>query len=106
MATTTTSDAGAGASAARSVYGTIAGEGIGRRRVGVDAKASAYEVVDGDGAFVYVETSTTARGTKAARRVSLSLFFERERECKRRTMRTMNGAERVTDGGIASCSRV
>jgi hypothetical protein len=47
-ATTTTSDAGA--SAARSVYGTIAGEGIGRRRVGVDAKASAYEVVDGEGA--------------------------------------------------------
>jgi len=45
---TTTSDAGA--SAARSVYGTIAGEGIGRRRVGVDAKASAYEVVDGEGA--------------------------------------------------------
>ena len=46
---TTTSDAGA--SAARSVYGTIASEGIGRRKVGVDAKASAYEVVDGEGAF-------------------------------------------------------
>ena len=33
-----------------SAYGTIAGEGIGRRRVGADAKASAYEEVEGEGA--------------------------------------------------------
>ena len=37
---TTTSDEGA--SAVLSAYGTIAGEGIGRRWVGADAKASAY----------------------------------------------------------------
>lgn len=42
---TTTSDEGA--SAVLSAYGTIAGEGIGRRRVGADAKASAYEEVEG-----------------------------------------------------------
>ena len=45
---TTTSDEGA--SAVLSAYGTIAGEGIGRRRVGADAKASAYEEVEGEGA--------------------------------------------------------
>ena len=45
---TTTSDEGA--SAVLSAYGTIAGEGIGRRRVGADAKASAYEEVEGGGA--------------------------------------------------------
>jgi len=33
-----------------SAYGTIAGEGIGRRWVGADAKASAYEEVEGEGA--------------------------------------------------------
>ena len=38
------------ASAVLSAYGTIAGEGIGRRWVGADAKASAYEEVEGEGA--------------------------------------------------------
>ena len=55
---TTTSDEGA--SAVLSAYGTIAGEGIGRRRVGADAKASAYEEVEGEGARRRDETRRDA----------------------------------------------
>lgn len=43
-----------------SAYGTIAGEGIGRRRVGADAKASAYEEVEGEGARRRDETRRDA----------------------------------------------
>ena len=57
---TTTSDEGA--SAVLSAYGTIAGEGIGRRRVGADAKASAYEEVEGEGARRRDETRRDANG--------------------------------------------
>ena len=45
-----------------SAYGTIAGEGIGRRRVGADAKASAYEEVEGEGARRRDETRRDANG--------------------------------------------
>ena len=55
---TTTSDEGA--SAVLSAYGTIAGEGIGRRWVGGDAKASAYEEVEGEGARRRDETRRDA----------------------------------------------
>ena len=56
---TTTSDEGA--SAVLSAYGTIAGEGIGRRRVGADAKASAYEEVEGEGARRQTRRDETRR---------------------------------------------
>ena len=45
-----------------SAYGTIAGEGIGRRWVGGDAKASAYEEVEGEGARRRDETRRDANG--------------------------------------------
>lgn len=45
-----------------SAYGTIAGEGIGRRWVGADAKASAYEEVEGEGARRRDETRRDANG--------------------------------------------
>ena len=61
---TTTSDEGA--SAVLSAYGTIAGEGIGRRRVGADAKASAYEEVEGEGARRRDETRRDANGANGA----------------------------------------
>ena len=49
-----------------SAYGTIAGEGIGRRRVGADAKASAYEEVEGEGARRRDETRRDANGANGA----------------------------------------
>ena len=63
---TTTSDEGA--SAVLSAYGTIAGEGIGRRRVGADAKASAYEEVEGEGARRGDETRREWRSDRNATR--------------------------------------
>jgi len=62
---TTTSDEGA--SAVLSAYGTIAGEGIGRRRVGADAKASAYEEVEGEGARRRDETRRDRRERRSDR---------------------------------------
>ena len=70
-----------------SAYGTIAGEGIGRRWVGADAKASAYEEVEGEGARRRDATGATGGAMETRREGGMGAF---------RRVRAMDDG--VTDG--------